>query len=65
MSRLHDRESHAMQCGWCPGPGSNRYGVAPEGFSYSLRLAPLRAWHVCRTGIWSLDFLFTVPRQAG
>jgi hypothetical protein len=27
---------------WCPGPDSNRYGVAPEGFSYSLQLS-LRA----------------------
>jgi hypothetical protein len=27
---------------WCPGPESNRHGVAPEGFSYSLRLSPLR-----------------------
>lgn len=24
---------------WCPGPESNRYGVAPEGFSYPLQLS--------------------------
>jgi hypothetical protein len=24
---------------WCPGPDSNRYGVASEGFSYSLQLS--------------------------
>src|SRR5690606_33726519 len=26
---------------WCPGPDSNRYGVASEGFSYSLQLSLL------------------------
>ena len=31
-----------MNAPWCPGPESNRHGVAPEGFSYSLRLSPLR-----------------------
>ncbi len=29
--------------GWCPGPDSNRHGVAPEGFSYQLQLSLLRA----------------------
>lgn len=30
---------------WCPGPDSNRHGVASEGFSYPLQLSLLgRAW---------------------
>ena len=27
--------------GWCPGPDSNRHGVSPKGFSYSLQLSLL------------------------
>jgi len=31
---------------WCPGPDSNRHGVASEGFSYPLQLSLLsRAVH--------------------
>jgi hypothetical protein len=47
----------------CPGPDSNRHGVAPEGFSYPLQLSllPPRAR---RKRIWGLDFTFTVPRAA-
>jgi hypothetical protein len=43
---------------WCPGPDSNRHGVASEGFSYSLQLSLLSRlqWQL----IWSLDFLFAV-----
>ena len=26
---------------WCPGPESNRHGVAPKGFSYPLQLSLL------------------------
>jgi len=33
---------------------------SPKGFSYSLRLSPLRA----RARIWSLDFTFTLSRRA-
>ena len=44
--------------GWCPGPDSNRHGVAPEGFSYPLRFTPLRppgefAGHHA-FGVWTL-----------
>ena len=41
----------------CLGPESNRYGVAPEGFSYPLQLSLLRAQ--CAR-IWSLDFTFAI-----
>lgn len=34
------RYQHSKKC-WCPGPDSNRYGVASEGFSYSLQLSLL------------------------
>ena len=30
------------ECVWCPGPDSNRHGVASEGFSYQLQLSLLR-----------------------
>ena len=29
----------ALERAWCPGPDSNRYGVASEGFSYSPQLS--------------------------
>jgi hypothetical protein len=43
---------------WCPGPDSNRHGVASEGFSYPLQLSLLG--RACARPIWSLDFLFAV-----
>jgi hypothetical protein len=46
---------------WCPGPDSNRHGVASEGFSYSLQLSLLSRALFAQL-IWSLDFLFTVRR---
>ena len=30
---------------WCPGRGSNPHGLAAKGFSYQLRLSPLRPHH--------------------
>jgi hypothetical protein len=35
-------EHHGM-LRWCPGPESNRHGVSPKGFSYSLQLSLLHA----------------------
>ena len=38
----HDRRSQSSrlcQEEWCPGPDSNRHGVATEGFSYPLQLS--------------------------
>jgi hypothetical protein len=51
---------------WCPGPDSNRHGVASEGFSYSLQLSLLSRASSPRL-IWSLDFLFAVrpPMSTG
>ena len=46
---------------WCPGPDSNRHGVASEGFSYPLQLSLLSHWSYPGL-IWSLDFLFDVRR---
>ena len=44
---------------WCPGPDSNRHGVASEGFSYPLQLS-LLSGGVLAALIWGLDFLFAV-----
>jgi len=49
---------------WCPGPDSNRHGVAPEGFSYQLQLSLLRArpsMIIAAPRICGLDFTFTLP----
>ena len=37
----------------CLGPESNRHGVSPEGFSYSLQLSLLHA-RVHAFGVWTL-----------
>jgi hypothetical protein len=50
---------------WCPGPDSNRHGVAPEGFSYhySFRCcAAGRSLIAAPPRICGLDFTFTLPR---
>ena len=66
LAQCWDETGRAGKAGvdptWCPGPDSNRHGVAPEGFSYPLRLSPLRA--AANNGrIWGLDFTFTMPRS--
>ena len=38
---------------WCPGPDSNRYGVASEGFSYSLQLTLLSLFD--SFGVWTFS----------
>jgi len=40
---------------WCPGPESNRHGVATEGFSYQLQFSLPTYQVVC-----GLDFLFAM-----
>ena len=43
--------------GWCLGPESNRYGVAPEGFSYSLQFSlPTDGGLIRRSfGVWTFS----------
>ena len=36
------RDRRQTQCRWCPGPESNRHGLAACGFSYPPRLSPPR-----------------------
>ena len=45
---------------WCPGPDSNRYGVASEGFSYSLQLSLLSRALASSFGVWT----FSLPCPA-
>ncbi len=52
------REPRPIKNSWCPGPGSNRHGVSPKGFSYPLQLSLLHG--PC---IWGLDFIFALPRS--
>jgi hypothetical protein len=48
---------------WCPGPDSNRHGVAPEGFSYHYSFRCCARVRLRRSSrICGLDFTFTVPR---
>ena len=58
-SRAHGNQWRVacMSCGlvsqdgiWCPGPESNRHGVATEGFSYPLQFSLLRS---CNAHLWS------------
>lgn len=65
-----DDTSHRKTRSWCPGPGSNRHGVASEGFSYSLQLSLLDlAIHLesglslCRVRIASCDVRLGRGRQ--
>jgi|GEM_PF-6423522 len=41
-SKTHETGSFQAVFKWCPGPESNRHGVTTEGFSFHLRLSPLR-----------------------
>lgn len=49
---------------WCPGPDSNRHGVAPEGFSYPLQLSLLRTLRGHAFGVWTLPLPWRVPSGA-
>ena len=58
LLRRLSRDGSNGSGGWCLGPESNRYGVAPEGFSYSLQFSLPSDGAL----VWSLDFLFVVSR---
>jgi hypothetical protein len=40
---------------WCPGPDSNRHGVASEGFSYPLQLSLLSRSARDPFGVWTFS----------
>ena len=47
------------RCQWCPGPESNRHGVSPEGFSYSLQLS-LLCPDPSTFGVWTLPLPYRI-----
>jgi hypothetical protein len=56
-------QGNALQAHWCPGPDSNRYGVASEGFSYPLQLSLPTGMHRSGGRLESGLSLCRVPRR--
>jgi hypothetical protein len=48
---------------WCPGPESNRHGIAPEGFSYPT--TAFAAAFLVKTHLWSGLYLCPVGFDVG
>ena len=57
---VHDRWPRIIEwLKWCPGPESNRHGVATEGFSYQLQFSLQR---LLKTHLWSGLSLYHIMR---
>jgi hypothetical protein len=57
----HDGGTNAHLNYWCPGPGSNRHGVATEGFSYPLQFS-LLCCGANTFGVWTFSLPYPMFR---